>query len=82
LKGKENQAQKVYKKLVDKDIEVLWDDREVSAGVKFGDADLIGIPIRLVVSEKTGDKVEWKKRDKEISELLTLEAVLERCGGK
>ncbi len=46
-------------------IEVLWDDREESSpGEKFADADMIGIPLRLVVSEKTltEDSVEWKER--------------------
>lgn len=83
LKGVEKKAEEVYKKLVKAGIEILWDDREeVSAGIKFSDADLIGIPVRLVVSEKTGDKIEWKKRDEDKIELLSLEAVLERCGKK
>lgn len=56
-------AKKVYENLTDKGVDVLWDDREVSAGEKFADSDLIGIPIRLVVSEKNGDKVEFKQRD-------------------
>ena len=60
-------------------IEVLYDDREeVSAGEKFVDADLIGIPVRLVVSERNGDKIEYKGRDKKESELLDLEGVVER----
>jgi prolyl-tRNA synthetase len=47
-------------------IEILVDDREASAGEKFADADLIGCPLRLVVSEKTlaADGVEWKERSK------------------
>jgi prolyl-tRNA synthetase len=58
-------AEKVYERLVKEGIEVLWDDREeVSAGEKFADADLIGCPVRLVVSEKlqADGKIEWKKR--------------------
>ena len=47
--------------------------------MKFADADLIGIPVRLVVSSKTKDKVEWKERDKQKTELITLEEVLQRC---
>ena len=62
--------------MTDKKIEVLWDDREVGAGVKFADADLIGCPIRLVVSKKTEDKIEWKRRDSDKQELLSLEQVL------
>lgn len=71
-----NVSEKVYKRLKEAGIAVLWDDRDVSAGEKFADADLIGIPIRLVVSEKTGDNVEWKERDKEKAELLSLDELL------
>lgn len=72
-------AEEIYKKLCETGIEVLYDDREdVSAGEKFADADLIGIPARLVVSEKSGDKIEWKERDKEKTELLTLEGVIDK----
>lgn len=57
-------ARDLYKNLVDVGIDVLYDDREESAGVKFNDADLIGIPLRLVVSGRTLEKnsVEWKER--------------------
>ncbi len=52
-------------------IEVLYDDREeASAGEKFADADLIGIPWRLVISEKTGEKVEVKKRNESKAKLV------------
>ncbi len=72
-------ADKVYGALVKAQVEVLYDDRnEVSAGEKFVDSDLIGCPVRLVVSEKTADKVEWKYRDSEKIEILTLEEVLRR----
>jgi prolyl-tRNA synthetase len=57
-------SDKVYRTLQKNGVEVLYDDREdASAGEKFGDADLIGIPYRAVISEKTGDKIEVKKRD-------------------
>jgi len=73
---KRKTGEEIYKKLTEAGVEVLWDDREeVSAGVKFADADLIGIPVRLVVSEKTKNKIEWKERDSQKSELLSLEAV-------
>lgn len=55
-------ADKVYQKLVKINEEVLYDDREVSPGVKLKDADLIGIPYRLIISKKTGQKIEVKKR--------------------
>lgn len=80
LKGGEEQAEKVYEELTKADVEVLWDDRDESAGVKFADSDLIGIPVRLVVSAKTGDKVEWKERTKDGVELLTLSDVEKRLG--
>lgn len=58
-------AESLVNELASAGIEILWDDREgVSAGEKFADADLIGIPLRLVISEKTlkEDAVEWKER--------------------
>ena len=45
-------------------------------GVKFADADLIGIPIRLVVSEKTGELVEWKERGGEKAEVIEVEEII------
>jgi len=71
-------AKEVYVKLTGEGIEVLWDDREVGAGEKFADADLIGIPVRLIVSDKSGDKIEWKKRESEKIELLSLGEVIKR----
>ncbi len=76
LPGGEKQAEEVYDKLSKEGIEVLWDDRDVRAGEKFADADLIGIPVRLVVSEKTGDKIEWKERADEKNELLSVDEVI------
>lgn len=77
---KENEkAEEVYKKLQEAGIEVLYDDREdATAGEKFADADLIGIPVRLVVSAKSGNKIEWKERTKKETELLSLDEVLKR----
>lgn len=72
-----SRADKVYELLTAEGIEVLYDDREdVGPGQKFADADLIGIPVRLVVSQKTEDKVEWKKRNEEKFELLSVEQVI------
>ena len=72
------QAMELYKTLNEAHVEVLFDDREVSAGAKLADADLIGIPVRLVVSPKTAGKVEWKNRSEVESALLTTEEVLEK----
>lgn len=69
------EAEKIYKILVDKGVEVLYDNRDdKTIGEKFADADLIGIPIRLVVSEKTlaKDSVEIKERDKKTLKLLKI----------
>ncbi len=69
--GVSEQAKSVYDQLVKAGIDVVWDDREdVSAGEKFADADLIGIPVRLVVSTKTGTQVEWKRRGEPESKLV------------
>lgn len=66
-------ADSVYEKLMKLGVEVLYDDREnLSAGEKFFDADLIGIPYRLVISEKTflQDKIEIKERGKKETKLV------------
>jgi len=60
-------AEELYRDLQNKAVEVLYDDRnDKSAGEKFAEADLIGIPVRVVVSEKTlkNNSIEVKKRDK------------------
>ncbi len=56
----------LYKKLTDEGVEVLYDDRDIRAGAMFADADLFGVPIRVVVSKKTCERgvVEISYRDK------------------
>ncbi|MDE2102787.1 MAG: hypothetical protein KGL39_36420, partial [Patescibacteria group bacterium] len=71
-KGKGRQ---LYEQLSKAGIEVLYDDRDATAGEKFADADLIGLPLRLVVSEKTKDKVEVKKRGEKKSKLVSYGSV-------
>lgn len=72
-------AEKLYKDLQESGIGVLFDDRgdNVSTGAKFADADLIGCPMRLVVSERTlnNDSVEIKKRNEEEKELVKLKHI-------
>ena len=71
--GKNKEAGKIYNELVKNNVEVLYDDREdVNAGEKFADADLIGIPCRAVVSEKSlqAGGVEVKKRSGKESEVV------------
>ncbi len=74
----EKEADALYEKLTGKGIEVLYDEREISAGEKFAEADLIGIPLRLVVSEKTlkENSVEIKKRNEEKTELVKISEIL------
>lgn len=76
LIGLNGKGEDVYKKLLEKNIDVLFDDRDLGAGEKFSDSDLIGIPVRLVVSDKTGDKIEFKERTSEKSELLDFESII------
>lgn len=62
------QAQTLYDRLLEKGVEVLWDDRiGVRPGEKFADADLMGIPLRIVVSAKSLEKggVEVKRRSEQ-----------------
>jgi len=71
----DGEAERIYKELIKSRVEVLWDDRaDVSAGAKFADSDLIGIPLRLVVSDKTldQDSVEWKERASTEMEMVGL----------
>ncbi len=78
LREKEK-AGEVYRTIASAGVEVLWDDREeVSPGRKLVDCDLIGIPVRLVVSARTGDGIEWRQRSQEKPEMLSLEEVLKR----
>ena len=57
-------AEGIYKELLDAGIDVLYDDRKESAGVKFADADLIGVPIRITLGNRSlkEKKVEVKLR--------------------
>ena len=57
------QSEELYKQLTEAGYEVLYDDRAERAGVKFNDADLIGIPLQVVVGKKVGEGfVEVKER--------------------
>ncbi len=72
------EAENLYQQLLDEEIEVLFDDRDLRAGEKFGDADLFGIPIRLTVSKRTckEQKLELKFRNKNQSNFITYGAAL------
>lgn len=70
-------AEKTYKLLKTEEVEVLFDDRiNVSAGEKFADADLIGIPYRVVISKKTADKLEVKKRSEKNTHFMSFEELV------
>ena len=76
IKNLEDILEKTYKELTDAGIEVLYDDREdVSAGEKFADADLIGIPTRIVISDRTlaQHAAEVKHRNSADATLVPLE---------
>jgi len=71
-------AEELYKKLTAAHVEVLFDDRDEGAGSKFADSDLIGIPMRVVISDKSiaAGGVEIKERKSETSEIITIEQLL------
>jgi prolyl-tRNA synthetase len=85
LKGKgtpecEALAEELYANLQKEGLDVLFDDRAESPGVKFNDADLIGIPVRLTVSERAlkAGGVEFKRRDLTQKEVLPLDGLIGR----
>lgn len=70
------QAETLYQKLTQAGQSVLFDDRDERAGAKLADADLIGLPVRLVVSDKTNQQIEYKKRSSQQTRLLDLGQLL------
>jgi prolyl-tRNA synthetase len=69
-------GEELYSSLQKAKISVLYDARDMSAGEKFAEADLIGIPWRVVVSQKTGDKVELKSRGSNETKLMTVDELI------
>jgi prolyl-tRNA synthetase len=74
------QAEKLYQALRAAGIEALFDDREAAPGVKFKDADLIGLPLRLTISPRSLEQhsVEWKYRAGGVAENVPLDEVIAR----
>lgn len=72
-------ADNLYNTLTEKGIEVIYDDRNVSAGVMFSDADLLGVPFRVVVSPRNmkGGIVEIALRDKSLKTSATLDTAVD-----
>jgi prolyl-tRNA synthetase len=76
------QADELYDRLTAAGIQVLYDDRDARAGEKLADADLLGIPHRVVISDKTvsSDTYEWKRRTAQAAEQVKLEQLLKTLG--
>lgn len=76
-----NFAQEVYKKLQEKGVDVIWDDRELSPGVKMKDSDLVGIPFQIIIGEKGLEKsqVEFKERATQKKDFITKDSILDHC---
>ena len=74
------EADELYRELTDAGVEVLYDDREARAGEKFADSDLIGIPLRIVVSEKTlaAGKFECVERQTQRTQHFSLPELIGR----
>ncbi|MEK7624718.1 MAG: aminoacyl--tRNA ligase-related protein [Patescibacteria group bacterium] len=87
--GKENDevtaaAEKLYSTLKEQEIDVLFDDRgNSSAGEKLNDADLIGIPVRILLSKKTlaQNGAEFKRRNEKSSKIIALGEVVQNIRG-
>jgi prolyl-tRNA synthetase len=79
LVGLSDTAESVYESLAQAGCNVLFDDRPISAGEKFADADLLGMPVRLTVGNKTPKgQVEWKERDKDEVLLMSVEQSIQK----
>jgi prolyl-tRNA synthetase len=74
-------AERLYEGLREEGIEALLDDRDERAGVKFKDADLIGLPLRVAIGKKglAEGKAEWKPRDSKEVQLIPLGEVVEKA---
>lgn len=72
-------GEEIYTNLTNAGIEVLFDDRETSAGEKFNDSDLIGIPLRVVVGKRSleAGEVEIKERRDEKTKMVKIESIVE-----
>lgn len=72
-------ADRLFKAFQDEKISVIYDDRDSSAGEKFADADLLGTPYRVVISQKTLENgaIELKKRDSDKTEVINTDKIFE-----
>jgi prolyl-tRNA synthetase len=74
---KNEEAEKIYKELLDAGVDVLYDDRDKSPGEKMAESDLIGVPYRIIVSEKTLENktVEVKKRTEDDVKFINISEI-------
>jgi prolyl-tRNA synthetase len=72
-------ADDIYNALLKKGVEVIYDDRDVRAGVMFSDADLLGVPVRVVVSPRSlgEDLIELSTRDKKVSKKVPKDTIID-----
>lgn len=84
LIGLDPKAEEIYETLISKGIDVFYDNRDVSAGIKFTDADLIGISTRIIVSKKSLEAggLEIKDRNQEEGKIISLDDVILNYGQK
>ncbi len=80
--GDKQKADDLYQKLTAQGVEVLYDDRDLRPGQKFADAELIGIPYRLVVSPKLADKIEVLNRQTGAVEELTFSQLIDKINSR
>jgi prolyl-tRNA synthetase len=75
--NKNEEAEKIYREMKESGIDVLYDDRDKSPGEKMAESDLIGVPYRIIVSEKTLEKesVEVKERTKDAVEFINISEI-------
>jgi len=80
LKGADEEAEQLYTDLLKQGVEILFDDRDERPGVKFNDADLIGVPIRLTISKRSLENggVEYKLRREDDREIVPMDALMAR----
>jgi len=72
-------SEKLYKNLTQNEVAVIYDDRDLHAGEKFADADLTGIPYRVVISEKTlakNELCEIKARSEDVAQVMNFDSLL------
>ncbi len=79
--GDSKRADDLYQKLTELGVEVLYDDRDIRPGQKFADADLVGLPFRVVTSDRLGDQLELVSRGDKETKILTFDQLVDRIVG-